>query len=288
MIRTILVPTSGTSTDDSVFAIAVALARPLGAHLHCLHLRFTVYEAAARAPHVAFCRGAALSHALEYLGDQDVALSAKAKKLFDEFCHANAIPVRSAPSAIEEISASWAEETDHVEEQLLAHARYSDLTVVGRRHNVDLMPGNMIELLLLESGRPVVIAGDQAAERQSGTIVVGWKQTSEAAHALTGAIPLLQRARRVVLVNIAEGNASPGIPDALIRQLAWQGIVAEPHALSDRTTPAAVQLPRLAAQLHADLLVAGAFGHSPLRESVFGGVTRALLEHAELPVFMLH
>jgi nucleotide-binding universal stress UspA family protein len=247
-----------------------------------------LYEAAARSPHVAFCRGAALSHALDYLGEQDVALSAKATKLFDEFCHANAIPVQSAPSGIEEVSASWSEETDHAEEQLLAHARYSDLTVVGRRHNVDLIPGNMIELLLLESGRPIVIASEKPARSQSATVVVGWKQTPEAAHALTGAMPLLRRARRVVLVNIAEGDAKPAIPDALVRQLAWQGIVAESHALSERTAPAAVQLPRVAAQLEADLLVAGAFGHSPLRESVFGGVTRALLEHADLPVFMLH
>ena len=288
MIRTILVPTSGTSTDQSVFASAVALARPLGAHLHCLHLRFTLYEAAARAPHVAFCRGASLSHALDYLDEQDVALSAKAKTLFEEFCHAHAIPVRTAPSAIEEVSASWSEETDHVEEQLLAHARYSDLTVVGRRHNVDLMPADMTELLLLQSGRPLVIASDKPSNGHSGTIVVGWKPTPEATHALAGATPLLQRARRVVLVNIAEADAKAAIPDALVRQLAWQGIVAEPHALSDRTTPAAVQLPRLAGQLQADLLVAGAFGHSPLRESVFGGVTRALLEHAELPVFVLH
>jgi nucleotide-binding universal stress UspA family protein len=108
------------------------------------------------------------------------------------------------------------------------------------------------------------------------------------ARPLGAAMPLLQRARRVVLVNIAEGCATPGILEALARRLAWHGIVAETRLIADRSRPAEVQLPQVAAELQADLLLVGGFGHSPLRESVFGGVTRTLIEHADPPVFMLH
>jgi nucleotide-binding universal stress UspA family protein len=288
MIKTILVPSSGTRTDISVFATALAVARPLSAHLEFFHLRFTVYEAAARSPHVPFCRGAALAHALDFLSEQDETLSATSEKRFEEFCHINEIAFRSTPAGIEQVSASWAEETDHPEKHLLIHARHSDLIVVGRAHSIDLMPNNLLEMLLLDCGRPIVIAADSPPTSLGGTIVVGWKETSEAARALAAAMPLLQRARRVVLVHIAEGGDTPGILEALAGQLAWHGIAAETRLMADRSRPAEVQLPQLAADLQADLLVVGGFGHSPLRESVFGGVTRTLIEHADLPIFMLH
>jgi nucleotide-binding universal stress UspA family protein len=73
----------------------------------------------------------------------------------------------------------------------------------------------------------------------------------------------------------------------LINQLAWHGIAAESRVITGKAS-AATQLPIAAVDLHADLLVVGGFGHGPLRELVFGGVTRSLIEHADLPVFMLH
>jgi nucleotide-binding universal stress UspA family protein len=98
----------------------------------------------------------------------------------------------------------------------------------------------------------------------------------------------LELARRVVLVGVAEeGYTVPQTLQYLISQLAWHGIAAEPRVITGKAS-AATQLPIAAVDLQADLLVVGGFGHGPLRELVFGGVTRSLLEHAELPVFMLH
>lgn len=288
MIRTILVPSSGTPTDAGVSTLALAVARLLGAHLEFLHLRFTLDEAAARSPHVGFCRGAALTDALDLLDARNKALSASSRQRFEAFCQSNAIAMRSTPARTEQISASWAEETDFPEQRLSFHARNSDLIVVGRAHNVDLMPNNLVEMLLLGSGCPVMIAADSPPTTPGGTIVVGWKDTVEAARALASAMPLLQRARRVVLVNVAENHAPPGIPAAVARRLAWHGVVAQTRLIGEGLGPAVTRLPQLSAELHADLLVVGAFGHSPLRESLFGGVTRALIEHAELPVLMLH
>jgi hypothetical protein len=73
-MTTILVPTSGTDTDTSVFATAFALAQPLRAHVDFYHLRLTPCEAAVRAPHVSFCIGGAIPDALNYLEHRDKAL----------------------------------------------------------------------------------------------------------------------------------------------------------------------------------------------------------------------
>jgi nucleotide-binding universal stress UspA family protein len=288
MIKTILVPTSGSSTDDSVFASALAVARPLAAHIEFYHLRVTPGEAAPRAPHVDFCMGPALNDALQHLSDEEMSLSAAARLNVERFCESNDLAFCNVPDKSAAVSASWCEEIDHAADRLLYHARHSDLVVLGRPHHVDFMPPSLIEDLLISCGRPVLIAPESAPRKITGTIVIGWKETPEAARALAAALPLLEVAHRVILVGVAEESYTvPQTLEHLIKQLAWHGIAAESRVITGKAS-AATQLPIAAVDLHADLLVVGGFGHGPLRELVFGGVTRSLLEHAEVPVFMLH
>jgi nucleotide-binding universal stress UspA family protein len=195
----------------------------------------------------------------------------------------------ATPGAVTGVTASLSEESDDPVRGFLLHARHSDLTVVGRRHNRDHLPASLIETLLMESGRPMVIAPDAVPRDPTGTILVGWKETREAAHALGAALPLLKKARRIVLLEITEEHAAlREASDDLARQLAWHGIDAEVEIVAGESHSATVQLPQVAQRLRADLLVVGGFGRSPLRECVLGGLTRSLLEHAEFPVFMLH
>jgi nucleotide-binding universal stress UspA family protein len=289
MIKTIFVPASGTQADQYTFAAALAVAKPLGAHLDFYHQRTSACEAAIQLPHVQFCVGTAIPHALARLDQRDEDLSDLAAKHFGEFCEANKIPVRQDGGAMGDVSASWTEETDQAETRLMFHARHSDLVVVGRQHSNDLMPYDLIEWLVVGSGRPVLIAPDSAVTQVTGTVVVGWKETPEAAHAIAAAVPLLKRAGRVVLVSIEENQAATlGTLKHLARQLQWHGIDAESNICSDKSTPAAAQLSRVAGELHADLMVVGGYGHRPMREAVWGGVTRSLIERADLPVLMMH
>ena len=274
MIKTILVPTSGSSTDESVFTTALALARPLTAHLGFYHVRLTTGEAAARAPHVAFCVGSGLTSALACLHEEEDLLAAAAAAHFKGFCKSRSVAVRSAPGFAETVSASWCEEIDSPATRLMFHARHSDLIVLGRPHHVDYMPSMLIEDLLLGSGRPIVIAPDSAPHGAIDTIMVGWKESPEAARALTAALPLLERAKKVVLVSVTEGvGVMPQTLKHLAWQLAWHGIAAESHLIEGKAGDAASLLSQAAAELQADLLVVGGYGHGPLREFVFGGAT---------------
>ena len=289
MIKTLLVPTSGSSTDDRVFATALAAARPLAAHLAFYHLRVTPAESAARAPHVEFSMGPALADALRNLSDEEKSLSTVARLHVMRFCESNGVAIRNDPGPSDAVTASFLEEIDHAARRLLLHSRHNDLVVVGRAQHADFMPRALIEDLLIGSGRPILIAPDAAARDLTGTIVVGWKETPEAARALAASLPLLARARRVVLVGIAEeGNAMPQTLGHLIEQLRWHGISAESQLITGKAQTAAVQLPLAALSLGAGLLVVGGFGRGPLRELVFGGVTQSLIEQADLPVLMMH
>jgi nucleotide-binding universal stress UspA family protein len=289
MIKTILVPTSGSSTDDSVFTTALALARPLAAHLGFYHVRLTPGETAQRAPHVAFCMGAGLTSGLADLHEQEDLLAAAAAVHFKNFCKSHSVAVRRAPGFAEAASASWCEEIDQPLSRLMLHARHSDLIVLARPQHVDYMPSMLIEDLLIGSGRPIVIAPDSAPNGAIDTIVVGWKETPAAARAVTAALPLLERAKKVVLVSVTESNtAMPQSLKHLAWQLAWHGIAAQTRVIDGKTRQAPALLTQAAAELKGDLLVVGGYGHRPLREFVFGGVTQALIENAKLPVFMLH
>ncbi len=289
MIKTIFVPASGTQTDECVFATALAVARPLAAHLDIYHLRLSVCEAAIRSPHVQFCVGPALGDALDHLKSRDENLSASALEHFKHFCEAGGVTIQRSPTALPIVTAHWVEETDDAENRLMQHARHSDLIVLGRRHTDDLMRYGLIEWLLMGCGRPILIAPDGGRAEPMVTVVVGWKETPEAARAVTVAMPLLKQAGRVVLLSVEEDNAAKiSALQNLAQQLKWHGISAETRCMGGKSKQASTDLAQAAAELHADLLVVGGYGHKPLREAVFGGVTRALIERAGLPVLMMH
>jgi nucleotide-binding universal stress UspA family protein len=289
-MRNIFVPTSGSQTDEAVFATALAAATPFGSHLEFYHQRLSLFEAAVRARHVDFCMGPALADALECLRQQDARLSANALKNFKDFCARHGINVHESPVEGAVVTAQYSASVDEPERHLLLHARHSDLTVLGRPAHEDLMPHRLIELLLMDSGRPIIIASSSTPATITGTIVVGWKETSEAARALGAAMPLLKEAHKVILVGVQEGSGrNPEMLANLANCLAWHGITAEKRVLADHRGRAPDELLLgAAAAAGADLLVVGGYGHRPLHEAAFGGVTASLIRHAACPVFMMH
>ncbi len=289
MIKTILVPISGSDTDTRVFSAALSVARLLGAHLKFLHVRLSTCEAAIRTRHVEYCVGPAINSALHALEQDQAERAETAIEQAEAFCAIEGISFRDGPSATATITAEIIEETDQAESRLLTHARHSDLLVLGRPAHEDLMPYYLIETLLLGSGRPILIAPDSHPMPRSGTIVVGWQETPAAARALTAALPLMKCAQRVVLVNVGEPHsATPHDLDRVAAQLSWHGVIAEARHLTGTPKSASRILLQSASDLNPEILVVGGYSHRPLQEMIFGGVTRALLAQAETPIFMMH
>jgi len=289
MFKTILVPVSGSRTDETVFATALGLARAFDAHLQFLHVRLTPATAALAVPQFAFCRGpAAISHELERLRALMDELATSARRHVEDFCKTNGVGFRDAPSPAGSVTASWLEELDQPTERFLFHARHSDLVIFGRRASRDHLPTGLLEDVLVGGGRPIVIAHDPPPHGFR-TIALGWKETPEAARALAAALPLLRQAANVFLLGIAEKQAaSRDAFEDLARQLTWHGIDARINIASETSHPAAPHLLQLAGDLKADLLVLGGFGHARSREFMLGGVTHAVINHAALPVFLVH
>ncbi|OOG63525.1 hypothetical protein B0E46_10785 [Rhodanobacter sp. B04] len=123
-------------------------------------------------------------------------------------------------------------------------------------------------------------------------IVVGWNGSVEGTRALHSALPLLQLAKQVIVVN---GEVRMPYHDQVgvtepdpIAYLRHHGIAAKPHCISVPAIEAGKSLLQKAHEVRADLLVMGAYGHSRIRERVLGGATRHVMANADIPVFMQH
>jgi nucleotide-binding universal stress UspA family protein len=291
-MRTILVLTGGSKTDQQVSASALAVAKPLGGHLNFLHVRISQAEAASNTPHLAFLRGAGLTGALEALDKEALGRSAASLRHFKEFCAREAVPLATSPVGVSQrvVSGSWSEEQpEAAASPILLHARHNDLVVLGRATRSNRLPSGVLERLLLESGRPVLIAPEHVHEESITTALVCWKETPEAARALAIATPILKATPRVVLLGTDDSHSGPPeAVDDLAKQLQWNGIDAETRWLPGDDRPVEVRLQQAIAECDAGLVVMGAYGHGRMREAIFGGCTRHFLENGDRPVLMMH
>jgi nucleotide-binding universal stress UspA family protein len=125
------------------------------------------------------------------------------------------------------------------------------------------------------------------------SVLVAWKDTPEARRAVADALPLLRKARDVAIVEIPEQGddrsaATAGVAD-VAAWLARHGVAATarvPEAVGNKT--AAMQLERVAGDVGAGLIVAGAYGHSRFRELILGGVTEYLVTQSARSVLLSH
>jgi nucleotide-binding universal stress UspA family protein len=190
--------------------------------------------------------------------------------------------------------AEWRVDEGDVIGTVKLHARYADLTVVGQGLDLKDAPGELAflpEELALGVGRPVLVVPRYGTfERLGAHVLIAWNGSREATRAVHDAIPILTRATKVTVLSIdPEGESRPRIPSADIAlHLARHGIAAEAAATSSVDIGVGNALLSRAADLGADLIVMGAYGHSRLREMVLGGATRHLLHNITVPVLMSH
>ncbi|MBV9373567.1 MAG: universal stress protein [Alphaproteobacteria bacterium] len=192
------------------------------------------------------------------------------------------------------VSAEWREIAEGADADPALHARYADLTILGQ---LDPDEPDTIqprpEQVTLVSGRPILVVPYTGNFSDLGRrVVIGWNASREAARAVNDAMPLLTAAETVTVLTIdpREGPQAHGeVPGADISlHLARHGVKAEIERTVSADLPIGEILLSRVADLGADLLVMGAYGHSRARELLLGGATRSLLRSMTLPVLMSH
>ncbi|WP_245494268.1 universal stress protein [Mesorhizobium sp. M4B.F.Ca.ET.017.02.2.1] len=136
--------------------------------------------------------------------------------------------------------------------------------------------------LILQSGRPVLVASTNQENFRINKVLVGWKDTREARRAVTDAMPFLQIAQEVRAITI-DDDATDETWNSLndvVAFLSSHGVKAKADVFPEKSDGGSIA--DVAEAMHADLIVSGAYGHSRFREWIFGGATRSLLENDRL------
>lgn len=173
------------------------------------------------------------------------------------------------------------------------HARYADLVVIGQSDPADDSgtPLDFPERVVLSAGRPVLILPNIGSFPTIGKrILIAWNASHEATRAVTDAIPLLRLADNVNVMAInPEHGVHGSVPGAEIAlYLARHGVQVEVKTDYGADIDVGNEMLSRAADLSADLIVMGCYGHSRLKEWVLGGATRTILESMTTPVLMSH
>ncbi len=187
----------------------------------------------------------------------------------------------------------WRSAIDDPVDAMTLHARYADLVVIGQtdRAGGSIMAVDFPERLVLAAGRPVLILPSVGSFATIGKrILVAWNATREATRALTDAIPMLRLAEAVNVMAVNPRRGEHGkVPGADIGlYLARHGVRVEVKTDQGAEIDVGNELLSRAADLDADLIVMGGYGHSRLKEWVLGGATRTILESMTAPVLMSH
>lgn len=256
MFRRLLVPMESTPAGEARLGLAISLARRHHASLTLLELL-------------------SCPHSLETDEEAILAAEAAAERLLDRM-------------EGEGVQALW-RFARSVADVAQIEAKFADLTILGRRDSqgpATVLPENVA----LSSGRPVlVVPGAGPFEAIGRRVVIAWDGSGAASRAVRDALPLMAGAEHITILSVTDPGRGHDRPPAIpIGYLRDYGLHAEFEEIVDAEREIAATLLARCAELDADLLVMGAYGHSFLSEWILGGVTRDILQHATLPVLMSH
>ncbi|GGI21386.1 universal stress protein [Bradyrhizobium guangdongense] len=190
--------------------------------------------------------------------------------------------------------AEWRSAMDFPARYVLAQARCADIIVSGGQSPVFSDAFSLVSPrdLVMQTGRPLLVVPDRINWLDSRSVLVAWKDTPEARRAVADALPLLRKARDVVIAEIPEKDDDRSAVMTHVSDVAaWlarHGVTATARVPEAGNETAVVQLERIADDVGAGLIVAGAYGHSRFRELVLGGVTEYLVTQTARCVLLSH
>ncbi|CAA2160086.1 hypothetical protein MBRA_05252 [Methylobacterium brachiatum] len=215
-----------------------------------------------------------------------VAYDEERAKLADELARAEDVFRANAGT---DIRTGWRQAEDGPEAFLVRQTRGADLTVVGR-DDPGAAPGAMVPdpgMVLMEAGRPVLVVPPDVDRLDAARIVIAWKDAPEARRAVSAALPFIGHADKVFVVSVGNEARFEGAEE-VSELLARHGAHVTTNLLDAAAGEFADRILRFARPEDADLVVMGGYGHSRLREWLFGGMTRDMLRTSPLCCLMSH
>ena len=258
----------------SVLSAAVSLTARLSGRLDVLHIKADPYEMITIG--VEGMTGDMIEEITDVARKAIEERRVQAKAEYDRAC---------APSGQ---SVHWKEVVGRSAQMLSIASRFADLLVMAQpEKNSPTTLFDAVDAAMFETGRPLVLIPAGVSSVIGNRVMIAWNGSTQAALAVTAALPLLHLAGQVDIVQIGDiGKDAPASELALY--LSLHGIKTETHAIDLGIRDIGGALIDAAERFESDLIVMGAYGHSRFRERILGGATRGLLADSPWPLFMMH
>jgi nucleotide-binding universal stress UspA family protein len=277
--KTILVPVEQHDLMNSSLSVALLLARKFDSYVQGFALRVAMPSA--------FALGDVGPLPIPALEQEIVDNEKRSRALFESFMQEHGVPLAADSKPP---SSGWLENAPEGDHFVGSHGRVFDVIVLGKPGRDPKGPRmTTLEAGLFESGRPVLIAPPSPPPKIGINVLIAWNSSTEQTRATAFAMPILKRANRVTVLTVEGGAAVPGpTGQQLCRYLQLNEVPAKPLTvgLEGRLTGEAILAHAKA--LGCDLVIKGAYTQSRLRQMIFGGTTRHILNNTELPVLMAH
>lgn len=269
-MKTVMLHVHDDAEQDNRLQIAIDLARLAGGHIACV-------QVAAVEPYVVdpYSGMFGIAAIIDTIHDQD--------KLARQ-----AIEARLRR---EHVEWDWRCFDGSVAETLIGQSRLADIVIIsqpGASRQINGQPLPIVGDVVLNTSAPVLVVPIGCQHfAVNGATMLAWNGSAEAAHAMRLTVPLLRRASCVHIVEVTDDASGMPATDAAT-YLARHGVPCEVHDWPAKGRRTSVALLHAVAELDAGYLVMGAYGHSRLRETVLGGVTRELIQSTTVPLLLAH
>ena len=282
-IHTITLPVRGDGKGNNVLAHAAVLAKRFAAHVTVLHCRPRPADMMPYGvPIPGFMREQIKASASQLADEEEKTL----RREFTDLIAEMGLDERAAGG--DGASASWQEAPGRQIDVLKHYGRLADLIMVPKPDRDRNLGANTLRSALFASGRPVLMCPprEDVPQALGEHIAIGWNGSIEASRAVGLSMGLIESAREVTILSAGEEIHGATCED-LVATLALRGVTARIERFTVRGS-VGDQLLEHANTSGADMLVMGAYGDSHERETVFGGNTQAVVDHATMPVVLVH
>lgn len=285
--RNILVPILGERHDEVAVRAASRVARTWGGHIDGLHVQKDLMrELSLRDESMSAVLIRDLATSVE---ESNKVAEQAARDRFERVLSAENIPLSVEAELHVRPSATWTVVAGREVDIVSAKGGAYDLIVLPLEMlRSDTDTTDVFEALLFRSGRPVLLAPSVLPPTVGKTIVLCWNKSVQSARAVAAAMPYITRADRIVLVSVVTNAKQGPDPSDVARTLAWHDIQAEIVEVDPDGRSVGRILLDECAKASADLLVMGGYSRNRWSEVILGGVTRYVLEQAEVPTLMAH
>ena len=275
-MRNILLPFEYIETIPHLVDCAVSLAKKYNSSVSgvAIHQRIDSFIAQ---------EGSIVFDSLHHDENKEEAIKYK-EKFID---HINTL--KKSDSDLSDLKYKWLSEELENQKYLGDLSRVYNVVIISRPYQ-ELQSASLssIQTILFDGGRPVMLIPMNKQIDIGKEVVISWNCTTESSRAVFAALPILKKANNVTILTVEKVITDGPSGEQVSELLASHGIDAKPVTISGDEKKIGDAILDFSKSIDADLIVKGAYTQSRLREIIFGGATRHLMLHSEIPIYLVN